>query len=186
MTVRSSVESLMPTFFAKEKNPCGCKNSLDWECAGVELCSIDGFAPSRRLMRIGGGIKADLVVCSKVSTPQLIGILDRPPHRWTLFCDLRCTRCPRKLLNSDPWRAIATRLDHSSAKPTRAAVSILVRTDPKHLEGLMGAARPAISELGEFYWNSRLRAQAEPRICSSTGLAIVVNFAERRAMKRRA
>jgi len=91
-----------------------------------------------------------------------------------------------KLLNSDPWRAIATRLDHSSAKPTRAAVSILVRTDPKHLEGLMGAARPAISELGEFYWNSRLRAQAEPRICSSTGFAIVVNFAERRAMKRRA
>ena len=70
--------------------------------------------------------------------------------------------------------------------PTRAAVSILVRTDPKHLKGLMGAVWLAISELGEFYWNSRLRAQAEPRICSSTGLAIVVNVAERRAMKRRA
>jgi len=68
---------------------------------------------------------------------------------------------------------------------TRAAVSILVRTDPKHLEGLMGAVWPAISELGEFYWNSRLRAQAELRICSSTGLAIVVNFAERRDMKQR-
>jgi hypothetical protein len=50
----------------------------------------------------------------------------------------------------------------------------------------MGAVRPAISELGEFYWNSRLRAQAELRICSSTGLAIVVNFAERRDMKQRA
>jgi hypothetical protein len=31
-----------------------------------------------------------------------------------------------------------------------------------------------------------LRAQAEPRICSSTGLAIVVNFAERRDMEQRA
>lgn len=51
----------------------------------VEVCSIYGFAPSRRLMRIGGGIKADLAVCSKVSTPQLIGIPDRPRHRWTLF-----------------------------------------------------------------------------------------------------
>jgi hypothetical protein len=50
----------------------------------------------------------------------------------------------------------------------------------------MDAVRPAISDRGEFYWNSRLRAQAEPRICSSTGLAIVVNFAERRDMKQRA
>ena len=71
------------------------------------------------------------------------------------------------------------RCDHSRATPTRAAVSILVRTDPKHLEGLMGAGRPAIYDLCEFYWNPRLRAQAELRICSSTGLAIVVNFAER-------
>ena len=48
----------------------------------------------------------------------------------------------------------------------------------------MGAVWPAISDRGEFYWNSRLRAQAELRICSSTGLAIVGNFAERRDMKQ--